>query len=102
VVRNFGADREMPPPPHTGGPPVTNIRKHFLPAPARLAEAGFVKRRLVLLGRLGPLPERALCVFHPRIGFGEGFVTLEKICIRSFGGSGAIAWPELPPHEGGR
>jgi putative SOS response-associated peptidase YedK len=30
----------MPPPPRTGGPPVTNIRKHVIAALARLAQAG--------------------------------------------------------------
>jgi len=30
----------MPPPPRTGGPPVTNIRNTLLAALARLAEAG--------------------------------------------------------------
>jgi putative SOS response-associated peptidase YedK len=46
VVRNVGADREltmmrwgMPPPPRTGGPPVTNIRNTSSPPLARLAEA---------------------------------------------------------------
>jgi len=43
VVRNVGTEREltmmrwgMRPPPKIGGPPVTNIRKHVVPALARL------------------------------------------------------------------
>jgi putative SOS response-associated peptidase YedK len=47
VIRNVGEAEEMvlmrwgmPPPPKTGGPPVTNIRNTSSPHLARLAEAG--------------------------------------------------------------
>lgn len=47
VVRNSGIERElvlmrwgMPPPPRTGGPPVTNHPEYNVAALARLVEAG--------------------------------------------------------------
>ena len=47
VIRNAGDEREltmmrwgMPPPPRTGGPPVTNIRNHVVPALADVGDVG--------------------------------------------------------------
>jgi putative SOS response-associated peptidase YedK len=47
VIRNAGDAEEMvlmrwgmPPPPRTGGPPVTNVRNTFVAALARMAQTG--------------------------------------------------------------